>query len=833
MFSPDRINNAADISTKLNLTNEYLTSPTTSLGGSSYLLTLGDAPLGATYSAASMSSVPIIGTALDDILTSEGSGDDSLIGLDGHDTLRSLGGVDFLFGSAGDDLLDAGDFADWLYGDAGNDTLHGGNGFDILFAFNESSVAGAEENSTNLLMGGEGNDSLFGSLGQDSLLGGAGDDVLSGGIGADYMTGGAGADLFLVDLSAIADMPSGFLATDTISDFSVTEGDSLSFALIDGVLNGAYGPAPLIWRGRLASELAPEMGMALPGDDLGQFYFQAWFLQAASAPGGWIAIDLDQDGILGKADFLLRIDATIQDLNLVYLNAATGSFSGWAGGHTADLLTARASGSRLFGLGGTDVLLGAEGADWLSGGDAADTLSGGAGSDQLWGGSGDDRLFGGDGNDALYAEGPSAGEIDLIDASNFLFGDAGEDSLFGAGGRDHLQGATGADFLYGGDGADCLDGGTGNDTLLGGEDADTLIGGSGTDSLLGGGGDDRLFYGEVTDYLDAGDGFDWLNLTQGLSINLNVPEGQAANGAWLAGFEAIDARAATAGTTLLGGPTENHLIGGSGRDSVLGQDGDDILQGNGGNDTLVGGPGMNILEGGAGNDFYISESIDDLILENQGAGADTVLAGIDFYLPAKVEVLILAPSSNAIRGTGAAGNDLIMGNSLPNELFGGEGRDSLYGGDGANTLDGGDQNDLIIGGTKADLLVGGDGQDSLAGDSDNDTLFGGSGRDTMAGGAGNDLYFLYEADDLVIEMPNAGQDTLIAATDLILPANIETFLVQEGISGLTLVGGQAAEIMIGNGLGHHFEGGGGDDIILAGGASLTDIMSLFAGWAWT
>ena len=123
MFSPDRINNAADISTKLNLTNESLTSPTTSLGGSSYLLTLGDAPLGATYSAASMSSVPIIGTALDDILTSEGSGDDSLIGLDGHDTLRSLGGVDFLFGSAGDDLLDAGDFADWLYGDAGNDTL--------------------------------------------------------------------------------------------------------------------------------------------------------------------------------------------------------------------------------------------------------------------------------------------------------------------------------------------------------------------------------------------------------------------------------------------------------------------------------------------------------------------------------------------------------------------------------------------------------------------------------------------------------------------------------------------------------------------------------------
>jgi len=134
MFSPDRKDDAADISTKLNLTNEYLTSPTTSLGGPSYLLTLGDAPLGATYFAASMSSVPIIGTALDDILTSEGSGDDSLIGLNGHDTLRSLGGVDFLFGSAGDDLLDAGDFADWLYGDAGNDTLHGGNGFDIFRA---------------------------------------------------------------------------------------------------------------------------------------------------------------------------------------------------------------------------------------------------------------------------------------------------------------------------------------------------------------------------------------------------------------------------------------------------------------------------------------------------------------------------------------------------------------------------------------------------------------------------------------------------------------------------------------------------------------------------
>lgn len=829
MFSPDRKNEVADTSTTLNPTNEYLTSPTKSFGNSYFPSALGDA----SYFSAAISAIPIMGTAQDDILTSEGSGDDTLVGLEGHDTLRSLAGVDFLFGGAGDDWMDAGDFTDWLYGDAGNDTLNGGNGFDILFAFNESSVAGAEENSTNLLMGDEGNDLLFGSVGQDSLLGGTGDDLLSGGIGADYLTGGIGADLFLFDLSAIADAPSSLLATDTMSDFSVTEGDSLSFALIDGVLTGATGQAPLIWRGRLALEHAPEIGMMLPSDDLGQFYFQAWFLQADSATGGWIAIDLDQDAILGTTDFLLRIEASIQDLSLVYLNAAAGSFSGWSGGNTADLLIARASGSQLFGLGGSDVLLGAEGDDWLSGGAAADTLSGGAGSDQLWGGSGDDRLFGGDGNDALYAEGPHLGEIDLVDTSNFLFGDAGEDSLFGAGGRDQLQGATGADFLYGGDGADCLEGGAGNDTLLGGEDADTLIGGSDTDSLIGGGGDDRLFYGEATDYLDAGDGFDWLHLTQSLSINLNAPENQAVNGAWLAGFEAVDARAATAGTTLLGGPTENHFIGGSGHDSLLGQGGDDILQGNGGSDTLGGGVGLNIMEGGTGNDLYFSESADDLILENQGAGADTIIALVDFYLPAEVEVLILAPSSNANRGTGGAGNDLIIGNSLPNELFGGEGGDSLYGGDGGDTLDGGDQNDLIIGGTKADLLMGGEGQDSLVGDSGNDTLFGGAGRDSMAGGTGDDLYFLYDADDLVLELPNAGRDTLIAATDLILPANIETFLVQEGISGLTLVGGQAAEIMIGNGLGHHFDGGGGDDVILAGGAGLTDIMSLFAGWAWT
>ena len=110
----------------------------------------------------------------------------TILGGNGHDTLR---------GSPGDDVLDGGNGRDDLNGFAGNDTLRGGVARDILVGGdgNDSLDGGA---ANDILFGNAGGDSLFGDRGRDTLDGGEGDDVLSGGLSRDKLTGGPGADSF-------------------------------------------------------------------------------------------------------------------------------------------------------------------------------------------------------------------------------------------------------------------------------------------------------------------------------------------------------------------------------------------------------------------------------------------------------------------------------------------------------------------------------------------------------------------------------------------------------------------------------------------------------------
>ena len=776
---------------------------------------------------------PIVGTGGDDYLSKFGITDDTLFGLQGADTLLSHGGVDILFGGAGDDLLYGGALADWLYGDGGNDTLYGEDGWDVIYADNESSVEGDDEASRNLLIGGAGADTLSGSRGRDTLLGGNDQDSLSGGGGADWLEGGSGADSFLINLSSSPSAISSFNAADTIADFSLSEGDTLSFGLRGGMLDGPNGPTALVWRGSLLAPGGPTLGLVLPGEDLGTAYLQAWLLILDSAlahNGGWVVIDLDQNGSLGTADIMFWLQASDLDAGLLFTAADTQSFAAWAGASGDDVLQARASGSQVFGLGGADVILGGNGNDCLFGGESSDTVAGDVGDDQLWGGSGNDWLLGGDGHDALYASGIGISPNDEEDASNTLEGEAGNDSLYGSSGSDCLLGGSGSDSLKGNDGADTLEGGFGNDTLLGGAGSDSLIGGNGSDSIDGGDGNDTIVYGETSDRLDGGDGLDWLVISTSLSIDLSVSENQAIGGAWLARFEAVNASASTGAVTLVGGSEGNFLIGGLSRDSILGAAGDDILQGGPGNDTLVGGSGLNILEGGTGDDLYIIDSADDLLLEAAASGNDTIIAAFDFSLPPEIELLILAPGSAAIHASGGHGHDRLIGNANANQLLGSDGNDTLDGGDGADTLEGGDQNDVLNGGNHADSLFGGNGQDCLDGGAGNDTLSGGNGADTMEGGTGDDLYILVDPDDLIVEATAEGNDTVITMSDLVMPDNIEVLIVGESAISLNLFGRGLDDIMIGNGLGHRFDSGAGHDVILAGEQSLSDILSSFVGW---
>lgn len=126
------------------------------------------------------------------------AGNDTLVGLHGHDAILAGDGADTLSGGAGDDFLSGEAGRDVLFGGGGNDAMLGGDGADMLYgdAGNDRLLAGADN---DLVSGGKGDDMVFGGEGNDTFLAEAGDgnDTYYG----DDLEGGYGNDT--LDMSAI------------------------------------------------------------------------------------------------------------------------------------------------------------------------------------------------------------------------------------------------------------------------------------------------------------------------------------------------------------------------------------------------------------------------------------------------------------------------------------------------------------------------------------------------------------------------------------------------------------------------------------------------------
>ena len=97
------------------------------------------------------------------------------------------------------------------------ENINAGGGDDIIdLTSPDYSLAG--QNIT--VDGNEGNDTLWGSDANETLKGGNGDDELFGGAGINELIGGSGADEFQFTETS---------SNDTVSDFSISDGDTLKF----------------------------------------------------------------------------------------------------------------------------------------------------------------------------------------------------------------------------------------------------------------------------------------------------------------------------------------------------------------------------------------------------------------------------------------------------------------------------------------------------------------------------------------------------------------------------------------------------------------------------
>lgn len=142
---------------------------------------------------------PVVQTAAPagEVLTGD-TGDDSLTGNIGKDTLHGLAGDDTLEGGDNNDLIYGGAGADLVRGGEGGDTIYGGDGVDDV-----DGGTGADklygDGGDDVIVGALGNDYMYGGADNDTLTGAGGNDMMDGGTGGDAMAGGIGNDVYVVD----------------------------------------------------------------------------------------------------------------------------------------------------------------------------------------------------------------------------------------------------------------------------------------------------------------------------------------------------------------------------------------------------------------------------------------------------------------------------------------------------------------------------------------------------------------------------------------------------------------------------------------------------------
>ncbi|ASG24922.1 calcium-binding protein [Nitrospirillum viridazoti] len=779
-----------------------------------------------------------IGNELANVITG-GAGDDMLIGGAGNDIFR--------VNSANDVVVEnAGEGTDEVQATSASYTL--GANIEKLTYTGSGTFYGVGNNLANTLTGGAGSDTLDGGAGADTLIGGAGDDVYIVDNAGDVVTEGsnAGTDEVRTSLNAYALDANMENLTFTGTGNFVGTGNNTRLNVITGgagddTLDGGTGADTLI------GGVGNDVYIADNGADVViENPDEGVDLVKVSAAGYTLGANIENMTYTGTAGFLGNGNELD---NVIIGGAGNDTIDGKAGN---DILIGGA-GNEIYYVDsvndvivenaneGTDLVRATSASYTLSanienltfwgtgnfrgvGNDLANTLTGGAGDDVLDGGLGADTLNGGAGNDTYYidnvgdviGEGANGGTDEVRTTLNTY-------SMLVNLNLENLA------FLGTGNFA-----GTGNNvgnSLTGGAGDDTLDGGAGADTLVGGAGNDTYIVDNAGDLVVEAAG---------------------------AGVDLVKTSVATYALTAdVDNLTYTGTLAFTGTGNALGN----VITSGAGNDTLNGGAGADTLVGGAGNDVYFVDSLNDVVVENAGEGADEVRSSVAGYvLSANIEKLTYV-GADAFTG---------MGNDAANVLTGGAGNDVLNGAGGNDTLNGGAGDDTLIGGTGDDIFQvdsandvvvenPGEGADevqatsasytlsanvekltytgsgnfsgvgnaltnTVTGGGGNDTLDGGAGVDTLIGGLGNDIYLVDDANDVVTETGAGADEVWATAPSYILSANVEN-LRYVGTGNFYGTGNTLSNLLVGGGGNDTLDGGAAADTMIGGAGNDVYVVS--------
>jgi Ca2+-binding RTX toxin-like protein len=673
---------------------------------------------------------------------------------DGNDTINSGLGSDAVNGSGGDDLLivdysgnTSGNYSNIGMTSSVNSNMTGS--FDGFFSdYGSPTSFSTKVSFSNIerfrVTGTINNDSIVTGSGSDYLSGGSGNDYLNGSGGSDYLEGGAdndtldgASDSIDIFVGGLGDDVYGVYNSNTIITENTTEGNdtvwtAVNFSLANNVEN-LYLVGNLTGNGNNDNNLIVGYGdgdniiNALDGDD--------------TINSGFGHDEID--GGVGNDLLILDYSSYSGSMNnLISGNSPTGGVSGIAVVLSGNIPSTIFYNIERFKITSTSRN------DTINTGDGNDTINSGLGVDIVSAGGGDDLLVVDySGNDysntgiTSFVNSSVTGGFNGYFISNKLTSSPDKVS-FTSVERFQITGTIANDNIVTGGGNDNLNGGLGNDYLNAGAGDDVLDGAGdsiGADTFVGGLGDD--IYGIyntgtiITENTSEGNDTAWTAVNYELAANVenlylvgNITGNGNNNNNLIVGYGVGDHN-----INGLGG--NDTLIGGTGRDTINGGDGNDYLNGGAFNDFLNGGAGNDTLDGsggdgfdenyagGMGDDVYGIYTPNTIIVEDAGAGNDTVWAAVNFTLTANVENLYLVGNIN---GDGSDGDDTIVGYGAgDNTIEGLDGNDALNGGEGNDALNGGAGFDTLNGGTGADIFVFQFGQSTyLASDRVSDLAFG-------------------------------------------------------------------------------------------------------------
>jgi Ca2+-binding RTX toxin-like protein len=510
----------------------------------------------------------------------------TITGTKAPDVIVAGEGDNTIHGEGGNDLICGGGGNDTIYGERGVDKIYGEGGDDVIYG----------ERGSDTLDGGEGNDKVYGGRGSDKIEGGGGTDLVEGEQGNDEVNGGEG------------------------------DGDTVEGNQGDDSLNGGGGNEDVI-----IGSTGNDKIDGGPGEhDIADY----------QGTGGAVTINLQAQTVSGaENEHLEGIEDAIGGSGADTLIASSSSPSRLDGGPGDDHLEAGGSGDEAFGGPGSDQCTGgfaqetscgpAAGANGLAveiyesiDGQSTLILTGSSGPDQgtvnYSGGSfvisGSDVTNGDPTNPDCTGSGTitCTGKVSAIEATL----EGGNDELTIGQSVPHSI----PSMLEGGTGSDKLVGGPANDVLYAGEDSDpdTLEGGGGNDVLYGvnifhpkkDSGAATMNGGPGSDLMIGGQPCDGDTFNGGPGANDSASFARVHN----SGSVAVEATIGGAVTTPgVGGcsagtitPSTEKIEGSPGNDILTGDNGPNTLLGRGGNDKLDGKGGFDDCVGGGGNNTAVN-----------------------------------------------------------------------------------------------------------------------------------------------------------------------------------------------------------------------------------